>query len=672
MLFSDSTPNYENNFHFFANFCFFLHFYEKICIYNLFIFEAEIMKISFILLFRVMALVLYVDFDALIMYNKIRNPKGVNMRKTLFRGILLAILVILVLSFGSCKRLHQHDFGDWVYTKEPTCSAPGEKYCECECGEKKTVAVAPLGVHELKNNICTMCGKNLNPYFFNLFKSLISEEYPLVIKDLSFTSRDKTAYYSFKNTELIVSASGTNLEMQLIGTCEITKSNKTTGYDFVGALDSETLYARLITKYDSGDTAPHYLALPLSTVEIDSELSSLEENLRNNALLKHSTTLTLLVNSIKEWHKNASPAIIDFYEHHFDDIAPFMNDYFTSLFTVSLVDDKIGLELNFTKIKEFNNSLYNEKISSLYEEITKKPYDEVEGKITGIMNTTIGELLRTAEEEKLNLDEVIQYCFTALYNLRVISSSKIPESISKKLTEEYAENTLLALIAEETERGESEILAEAKSALSKIGELTGYQYIFKLAQGNNYDYPTAEENVEIRDVWNSINSRLISFASFASTTFVTDGVGNLYSFKMTFRAGGSTINIRLDKDHAKTEIPSAITDEINEVTSIPSRNELKALLPTLIGASVNGNILTYTRENVNDGLHNTSYIEEFNLDECIIIYSPVSESIVNITLLGALYELDENGEKLDTGVAYTTLTLVYDSVSSQLTTKPLS
>ena len=67
-----------------------------------------------------------------------------------------------------------------------------------------------------------------------------------------------------------------------------------------------------------------------------------------------------------------------------------------------------------------------------------------------------------------------------------------------------------------------------------------------------------------------------------------------------------------------------------------------------------------------------SYIEEFNLDECIIIYSPVSESIVNITLLGALYELDENGKKLDTGATYTTLTLVYDSVSSQLTTKPLS
>ena len=176
--------------------------------------------------------------------------------------MLFVALVIFTLLLGSCKSWHKHSFGDWFYSTEPTCSKTGEKYRECKCGERETVAVAPLGVHKLENNICTMCGKNLNPYFFNLFKSLLCEDYPLVIKELSLNSRYKTHYYSFKNTELIVDTSGEKLDVQLIGSCEVTHSGITKGYDFVGVLDEDTMYVRLITKQD-GNTKNQYILLPL-------------------------------------------------------------------------------------------------------------------------------------------------------------------------------------------------------------------------------------------------------------------------------------------------------------------------------------------------------------------------------------------------------------------------
>lgn len=585
------------------------------------------------------------------------------MKKTLFRGTLVAILVILALSLVACK--HKHAYGDWVYSAEPTCSQTGEKYRECKCGERETIAVAPLGVHKLENNICTMCGINMNPYFFNLFKSLLSEDYPLVIKELSLTSRDKTAHYSFKNTELIASTSGEDVLIQLIGACQITKSGVTKGYDFVGVIDGEAMCARLITEHD-GSTADHYLTLPLSAVKINSELSSLEENLRENALVNHSSTLSLLVNAVKEWRRSVTPEIIAFCESHFEEIAPFLNDYFTSLFEVTMIDDRVGLELNFSKIKEFNNTLYNEKVSALYEKITKKPYGDAAGEITDIMNTTVGELLRLADEDGLDINEVVEYCFSALYNLRVISSSKIPDSISEKLSGEYAERTLLSIIAEQTEADEASILDGMKSALSKIGELTGYQYAYRLAEGNTYDKPTADEDAALRDIWASVNSRLVSFASFASTTFVTSSDGEMYSFKMTFRAGGNTINIRLDKEYEKTIIPTTTLDEIREVTSTLSRDELKNLSQGLSGMSVNNGILTYIYENVNESVQNTSYIEEFNLDECIMIYSPQENGTTEITIIGSKSHLGENGEKLDTCIEYTSLTLIYNGAENRL------
>ena len=581
------------------------------------------------------------------------------MRKYLLYGVLLAVLILSVLPLASCDRLHRHKFSDWIYTTEPTCVETGEKYRECECGEREVVAVAPLGVHTLKDNVCTMCHRNLNPYFFNLFKSLISDEYPLFIKELSFYNDDKTKYFSFKNTELIVNVDD-SFDAQLIGTCELTETNSlTVKYDFTGVVDGEWLYAKLLSTSDES-TTPYYLSIPLCDVEINSEPAALEQGLRENALLKHSSTLSLLINVLKEWRKSTAPAIITFAEEHFDTITPFLNDYFTSLFTVSLVDGRVGLELNFSKIKEFNNSVYNESVSTLYEKITKAPYGEIEGRITSILNTQIGELMRTAEEESIDVNETLEYCFSVLYNLRVTNSAEVPEDIYERLNnEEYTSRSLLSLVAELLEKSEEHILDETKNAITQIGNLSGYQYVYRLIEGKGYSATSDEENARIRDVYNSINSRLVSFASLAHTSFTTDGLGNFFGFKMTFRAGGSTVNLTLDKERTATAIADDVINEIISSTAL-TREGLKALLSTVSGASIQGNTLIVTAENVNDNLQNQFFIKEFDLSECLIIYSPSESGTTEIILVGAAYEEDENGNKLNTDATYTTLTLVYN------------
>ncbi len=57
---------------------------------------------------------------------------------------------------------HTHSYGDWVTTKEATCTEAGEKKQECSCGDIKTEAISAKG-HSYNNYVCTLCGDVKTP-----------------------------------------------------------------------------------------------------------------------------------------------------------------------------------------------------------------------------------------------------------------------------------------------------------------------------------------------------------------------------------------------------------------------------------------------------------------------------------------------------------------------------
>ena len=53
---------------------------------------------------------------------------------------------------------HEHTFGEWIVTTQPTCTEPGEKTRTCSaCGEVET-RVIPAAGHDYKDGKCTVCG----------------------------------------------------------------------------------------------------------------------------------------------------------------------------------------------------------------------------------------------------------------------------------------------------------------------------------------------------------------------------------------------------------------------------------------------------------------------------------------------------------------------------------
>ena len=56
-----------------------------------------------------------------------------------------------------------HNYDNGKITKKPTCIENGEKTFTCKnCGNTKTEVINKLSTHNFVNNICTMCGLNLN------------------------------------------------------------------------------------------------------------------------------------------------------------------------------------------------------------------------------------------------------------------------------------------------------------------------------------------------------------------------------------------------------------------------------------------------------------------------------------------------------------------------------
>ena len=57
---------------------------------------------------------------------------------------------------------HTHSFGDWVVTKEATCTEPGEQTRTCDCGYSETQVIPAKG-HDYVNGVCANCGAVQSP-----------------------------------------------------------------------------------------------------------------------------------------------------------------------------------------------------------------------------------------------------------------------------------------------------------------------------------------------------------------------------------------------------------------------------------------------------------------------------------------------------------------------------
>ena len=57
---------------------------------------------------------------------------------------------------------HTHAFGDWVVTKEATCTEPGEQTRSCDCGYSETQVIPATG-HDYVNGVCANCGAVQTP-----------------------------------------------------------------------------------------------------------------------------------------------------------------------------------------------------------------------------------------------------------------------------------------------------------------------------------------------------------------------------------------------------------------------------------------------------------------------------------------------------------------------------
>lgn len=72
---------------------------------------------------------------------------------------------------------HTHSYTETI-SKEPTCTETGEKTYSCSCGDSY-VEVIPVTEHNYVDNICTVCGKEMDPYEIAPVNALDNWDYTL-------------------------------------------------------------------------------------------------------------------------------------------------------------------------------------------------------------------------------------------------------------------------------------------------------------------------------------------------------------------------------------------------------------------------------------------------------------------------------------------------------------
>ena len=92
------------------------------------------------------------------------------MKKNILKFLcLITVISVSVALFTACgkteEQKHEHSFGEWVVTHEPTCTENGEKRRTCECGETKTKTIDKkehtpdtVVVENKKDSTCTATG----------------------------------------------------------------------------------------------------------------------------------------------------------------------------------------------------------------------------------------------------------------------------------------------------------------------------------------------------------------------------------------------------------------------------------------------------------------------------------------------------------------------------------
>ncbi len=98
------------------------------------------------------------------MNNYIKN-RVVKMRAMINEALFIMIMVSIVLVMASCSsKDHVHSFGEWIITKNATCTEFGVQERLCSCGEKETQSI-PLKEHTIVVDpavapTCTLSGKS--------------------------------------------------------------------------------------------------------------------------------------------------------------------------------------------------------------------------------------------------------------------------------------------------------------------------------------------------------------------------------------------------------------------------------------------------------------------------------------------------------------------------------
>lgn len=83
------------------------------------------------------------------------------LKRFLSATLSIALILATLLFITAC---HSHDFGDWVTTKEPTCTKSGQRERSCtkkDCGELQIEDIAALG-HSYVEGFCERCGIDEN------------------------------------------------------------------------------------------------------------------------------------------------------------------------------------------------------------------------------------------------------------------------------------------------------------------------------------------------------------------------------------------------------------------------------------------------------------------------------------------------------------------------------
>ena len=107
------------------------------------------------------------------------------MKKKLLLSILICVLIIFTFTLSSCNNNtedHECQWETWKTTKEPTCSAEGEKVLQCSiCGTKHSSESIPTTDHSFVEGNCSACGIT-DPKLFR-FSDLNNGTYMISAKD---------------------------------------------------------------------------------------------------------------------------------------------------------------------------------------------------------------------------------------------------------------------------------------------------------------------------------------------------------------------------------------------------------------------------------------------------------------------------------------------------------